>query len=171
MNVLIVKLGATGDVVRTTPLLRRFTGTVTWITAAKNLPLLENLREGLRCFSWEQRERAAGAKFDLVINLEDTLEIAAYLKTIQFKQLFGAYVDSDNVLRYTDDSRRWFDLSLISVYGRQQADKLKLHNRHTYQELIFDGLGLEFRGEPYVLPKPIEAGLSGDVAISPEAGP
>ena len=35
MNVLIVKLGATGDVVRTTPLLKRFTGPVTWITAAK----------------------------------------------------------------------------------------------------------------------------------------
>jgi len=64
MNVLIVKLGATGDVVRTTPLLRRFTGTVTWITAAKNLPLLENLREGLRCFSWEQRERAAVGFFE-----------------------------------------------------------------------------------------------------------
>src|SRR5258706_2220331 len=171
MNVLIVKLGATGDVVRTTPLLRRFTGSVTWITAAKNLPLLENLQEHLRCFSWEQRERVAGTKFDLVINLEDTLEIAAFLKGVQSKQLFGAYADSDDVLRYTADSRRWFDLSLISAYGRHQADKLKLHNRQTYQELIFEGLGLEFRGEPYVLPKPIETGFSGDVAISPEAGP
>ena len=46
MNVLIIKLGATGDVVRTTPLLRRFDGEIAWITAAKNAVLLEGLRPG-----------------------------------------------------------------------------------------------------------------------------
>ena len=58
MNVLIVKLGATGDVVRTTSLLRRLSGQVTWVTAAKNSTLLQNLRENLRCYSWEQRDQA-----------------------------------------------------------------------------------------------------------------
>src|SRR6266481_3353887 len=56
MNVLIVKLGATGDVVRTTPLLRRLSGSVTWITAAKNGVLLDSLSDNLRHFSWEARE-------------------------------------------------------------------------------------------------------------------
>src|SRR5437764_15441887 len=41
MKVLIIKLGATGDVVRTTPLLRQLDGLVSWITAENNLPLLE----------------------------------------------------------------------------------------------------------------------------------
>jgi hypothetical protein len=36
MNVLIMKLGATGDVVRTTTLLHKFPNNVTWITEAKN---------------------------------------------------------------------------------------------------------------------------------------
>ena len=171
MNVLIVKLGATGDVVRTTSLLNRLTGEITWITAAKNVVLLEGLKEKPRCFAWEERDMVRDRKYDLVINLEDTLDIGQFLKTLEFKQLFGAYADSANVLRYTDDSRRWFDLSLISVHDRQKADKLKLLNRHTYQELIFDGLGFQFCGEKYVLPKPIETGLSGDVAIAPEAGP
>ena len=40
-HTLIVKLNATGDVVRTTTLLRRLPGPVTWITASGNLPLLE----------------------------------------------------------------------------------------------------------------------------------
>jgi ADP-heptose:LPS heptosyltransferase len=170
MNVLIVKLGATGDVVRTTPLLRQLNGQITWLTAPKNTVLLENLTNDLRCFSWEDRQLIPDIKYDLVINLEDTLEVGLHLKTLQSRQLFGAYVDSDNVLRYTDDSRRWFDLSLISSYGRERADELKLQNRHTYQELIFAGLGFRFIGETYLLPEPVETGLSGDVAIAAEAG-
>ena len=171
MNVLIVKLGATGDVVRTTPLLGRLDDQITWLTAAKNTVLLENLTDNLRCFSWEERQLVPDIRYDLIINLEDTLDVGLYLKTLQTTQLFGAYVNSQNNLRYTNDSRRWFDLSLIGAYGREQADKLKLKNRRTYQELVFDGLGFRFGGEPYLLPAAIETGLSGDVAIAADAGP
>jgi hypothetical protein len=171
MNVLIAKLGATGDVVRTTPVLRRLSGQITWLTAAKNVVLLQGLQENLQCISWEKRELVQNAVYDLVINLEDDLEVGLFLKTLNFKQLFGAYVDSKNVLRYTDDSRHWFDLSLISIHGREEADQLKLQNRQTYQQMIFEGLGFRFNGETYLLPEPVETGLSGDVAIAPEAGP
>src|SRR6266403_2699739 len=171
MNVLIVKLGATGDGVRTTPLLGRVDGQIAWLTAAKNTVLLENRTDNLRCFSWQERQLVPDIRYDLIINLEDTLEVGLYLKTLQATQLFGAYVDSANQLRYTDDSKRWFDLSLISAYGREQADELKLKNRCTYQELVFDGLGFRFGGEPYLLPAAIETGLSGDVAIAADAGP
>ena len=74
-------------------------------------------------------------------------------------------------MRYTESSRPWFDLSLISSHGRQKADGLKLLNRQTYQELVFTGLGLRFTGEPYLLPEPVETGLAGDVAIAAAAGP
>jgi len=171
MNVLIIKLGATGDVVRTTPLLRRLSGSVTWITAAKNAVLLDGLSDNLRHFSWEARARALDIPYDLAINLEDTLEAAMFLKTIRPAEIFGAYSDSSQQLRYTDNSRCWFDLSLISSYGRQEADRLKLLNRQTYQELIFRGLGFDFAAETYLLPQPIETGLSGDVAIAADAGP
>ncbi|SRR6266566_2466046 len=170
MNVLIIKLGATGDVVRTTPLLTRLTGQITWLTAAKNTALLQGLKENLRSFPWEERGRALDSHYDLVINLEDTLDVAQFLKTLRFKEIFGAYVDSNNSLRYTENSRCWFDLSLISSYGRHEADRLKLLNRQTYQELIFNGLGLRFATEPYVLPEGIETGLYGDVALAAEAG-
>jgi heptosyltransferase-2 len=171
MNVLIVKLGATGDVVRTTPLLSRFLEDVSWITEAKNAVLLRGLRDNLRCLTWEERDAAADTSYDLVINLEDTLEVGLYLKTLQFKQLFGAHLDRANGLCYTEDSQRWFDFSLISRFGRQKADQLKLQNRCTYQELIFEGLGFRFDGEKYLLPTPVETGLAGDVALAQEAGP
>ena len=170
MSVLIIKLGATGDVVRTTPLLRRLNGSVTWVTAAKNCALLDGLADNLRHFPWETRARALDVPYDLAINLEDSLEVAHFLKSVRSAKIFGAYADSSNRLRYTDNSKHWFDLSLISSYGRQQADRLKLLNRQTYQELVFAGLGLRFAGEPYLLPNSIETRLSGDIAIAADAG-
>lgn len=170
-KILIIKLGATGDVVRTTPLLRRLRGEVTWVTAAKNLVLLQGCVSGLRCLTWEQRQLAADNEYDLIINLEDTADVGAFVKGLRFHRVFGAHLDSTDRLGYTQDSREWFDLSLISVYGKQQADRLKLQNRRTYQDLIFRGLGYEFNGEKYLLPTPAETNLTGDVAIAPEAGP
>ena len=170
MKTLIVKVGATGDVVRTTPLLSRLKGQVTWLTASKNTVLLEGLNCDLRCFSWEERERALDTRYDLGINLEDTLDVGQFLKTLRCKEIFGAYVDSNNSLRYTENSRCWFDLSLISSYGRDEADRLKFLNRQSYQEMIFNGLGLHFAGQQYLLAEPIETGLSGDVAIAAVAG-
>src|SRR5205823_10112109 len=107
---------------------------------------------------------------DLTVNLEDSLEVGLFLKNCRSAEIFGAYADSSKCLRYTDNSKSWFDLSLISSHGRQEADRLKLLNRQTYQELIFMALGLRFAGDPYLLPDPIETGLSGDVAVAADAG-
>jgi hypothetical protein len=145
-------------------------GHVTWLTAAPNIVLLEDLTDNLRCFSWEERGRALDSQYDLAINLEDTLDVAEFLKTVACRKIFGAYANSDNMLVYTENSKDWFDLSLISFHGRQRADRLKLLNRRTYQDMIFSGLGLRFTGETYLLPKPVETGLSGDVAIAADAG-
>src|SRR6187399_289799 len=173
MEILIVKLGATGDVVRTTPLLRRFEGHVTWVTASKNMVLLENL-EGLPVtldvINWESRASLKGRKFDLLIHLEDDLETASIQEIVQCGRKFGAYSNENGQMLYTSDASEWFDLSLISVHGIKQADELKVRNRRTYQELVFKGLGLNFSGEEYVLPPTRQSDLKADVAIAPEAG-
>jgi len=171
MKTLIVKLGATGDVVRTTPLILRLSGEITWLTAEKNKMLLEGVNSSIRCFSWDQREQILGRKYDLIVNLEDTAEVASFVQTVSWAHLRGAYLDPRGCLGYTDDFRDWFDLSIISRHGRQKADELKFRNRKTYQELVFKGLGLDFEGEPYLLPEPIETNLAGDVAIAADAGP
>jgi heptosyltransferase II len=170
MNILIIKLNATGDVVRTTPLLRRLQGRFTWITAQNNLALLDNLSPNLRSLSWDDRDVARDEKYDLAINLEDELNCSAFLKEVRYEQLFGAYLSAKGELTYTEDSRSWFDLSLISVWGKRKADQLKLVNRRTYQEMIFAGLGLTFEGDAYVLPEGRATDLAGDVALAPVAG-
>jgi heptosyltransferase-2 len=169
-NVLILKLGATGDVVRTTPLLRRFKGEVSWVTAEKNLPLLQGLSRAVRAMSWENRRAIADRRYDLVINLEDDNETSAFLGELDFERTYGAYLTAEGDLTYTEDSRPWFDLSLISRFGRAEADRLKFRNRETYQALIFRGLGFTFVGEEYLLPEATVSDLRGDVAISPVAG-
>jgi heptosyltransferase II len=172
INILIIKLGATGDVVRTTPLLRKLHANITWLTAAKNTELLEDLLPTLRCTSWDDRLSALDVTYDAIVNLEDTNDAAEFVRAAsKTATVIGAYLDSAKELRYTDDCKEWFDLSLISSYGRRKADRLKLLNRRTYQEMIFKAFGLTFAGERYLLPKPIDTGLSGDVAISRAAGP
>jgi ADP-heptose:LPS heptosyltransferase len=171
METLIIKLNATGDVVRTTPLLRRLRGQVTWITDQRNRELLDGLSSNILCLDWDSRSQAQHSRYDVLINLEDDAASGAFAATVPHDRLFGAYLTAEGRVAYTDDARRWFDMSLISVYGRDTADRLKFINRSTYQELIFEGLGFRFEGERYLLPKPVKTDLCGDVAIAPVAGP
>jgi heptosyltransferase II len=171
MKVLIIKLNATGDVVRTTTLLRIFDGETTWITDKRNVELLEGLGPALRCLEWERRALACDTHYDLVVNLEDEVETAAFADGVPHSQRFGAHLNGSGSVVYTADSRRWFDMSIVSVLGRERADELKLRNRCTYQEIIFEGLGRRFSGERYLLPTSASSELVGDVAIAPVAGP
>ncbi len=170
MNVLIIKLNATGDVVRTTPLLRCLTGDVTWITARNNLALLKGLPSSLRPFTWEDRQSALDRTYDLVISLEDEASVGAFLQQVDYKQIFGAYLDESEKMTYTSDAREWFDLSLISRFGKLEADQRKLRNRSTYQGMIFRGLGFRFEDHKYFLPSAPMTDLTGDVAIASIAG-
>lgn len=170
MSVLILKLNATGDVVRTTTLLRRFVEPVTWITAPGNLTLLPESGNDLRCLGWDERHQVLDKGYDLVINLEDDLDVAHFAGETRHSRLFGAYTEDGRTVRYTDDAHAWFDMSLVSVYGRSRADELKLQNRRSYQDLIFEGLGYRFDGERYILPPATPTDLSGDVAMAPVAG-
>jgi heptosyltransferase-2 len=170
VETLILKLNAAGDVVRTTTLLHLLDGSVTWITAAANLSLLQGIAPRLRCLSWESRTQAADRRYDLVVSLEDEPETARFLRSLEARRIFGAYLEGER-MQYTDDARGWFDLSLISRFGRDAADALKLRNRRSYQDLLFEGLGARFAEQPYLLPAPAESPLTGDVAIAPMAGP
>lgn len=171
MKTLIIKLGATGDVLRTTTLLNILSGEIDWITGDENLTILNNNPEIVNCVPWSRAYTLKGSCYDLVINLEDSLEVARFLSQIKYKELFGAYIGEFEKLTYTENSKEWFDLSLISNFGKDKADEFKLNNRRSYQEMIFNSLGYPFQGEKYFLPQPVETDLVGDIAIGGTAGP
>ena len=169
MSTLLIKRNATGDVVRTTTVLHELmAANVTWITDTPNNELLSH--PAVRCVEWGDRGQALDRDYHLVVNLEDEIETAGFAKQTRHRRIFGAYLDDQGRVTYSEDSRGWFDLSLISTFGRRRADELKFLNRRSYQDLLFEGLGLRFVGQRYVLPAPALTPLSGDVAIAPVAG-
>jgi heptosyltransferase II len=170
MTTLIIKLGAAGDVIRTTTLLQLLSDEVHWLIHDRNAPLLAGAPLA-EVIPWTRRHVLAGRHYDLVVNLEDSAPAGKALALCRYGELFGTYLDRDGQPAYTDSAREWFDLSLISRFGKTRADELKLENRRTYQEMIFSGLGWTFSGQRYFLPAPTPTTpLIGDVALAPRAG-
>ncbi len=149
---LIIKTGATGDVIRTTVLLHIIKGEVYWLTALYNASLLpsEVNRIVYTGLSNPLPEEVFSSDFDLVINLEEDPEIAKLATRLRKRKLVGVFWE-DGQIKYTPDSANWFDMSLISVHGKQLADELKRKNRSTHQEILFNMLGKEFKGEKYLI--------------------
>jgi ADP-heptose:LPS heptosyltransferase len=171
MKILIIKFGAAGDVIRVTTLLHLFpNASIDWVVSDNNSILLGGLPNINRVILLSKIYETQLNEYDLVINLEDNLEAGNIIRRIKYQDLFGSYIDNNEKLTYTENSRGWFDLSLISKYGLKEANKLKFQNQRSFQEIVFEGLGKKFNGEEYLLPESPYSKLYGDVAIAPKAG-
>lgn len=170
-KLLIIKTGAAGDVLRTTPLLRSFREwEIHWLTASENRDLLDGAT--LDKVMVQPAEVGTDSSYDLVISLEDDADLLrAVFSRIRATRVFGSHPADNDGLTYSADANEWFDMSLISRFGRKRADELKLKNRDSYQSIIFRGLGLRFSGERYIMPEHLpHTGLKGDIAVAPKAG-
>lgn len=173
-KILIIKIGATGDVVRTTVLLHLYKNDeITWITAKHNIPILPfkqpNLKQVVAIDDVEQ-SGLLNEDFDFVISLDDDLKCASLASKIKTKKLFGAYANADKVV-YTADANEWFDMGLSSRFGKQRADELKWENKHSFQEILYRMLGAEFKGEPYLIREDVYSqGKPNVIGIEDRAG-
>lgn len=152
-KVLIVKLGAAGDVIRTTVLLHLFPNCeIHWLTNWVNAPLLRGIKRINEVYFWGQDEDIRSNDYDRIINLEDSIVVAKFLHSLPPIRFYhGAFPISGD--RYTEDMAGWFNMSLISRFSPIKADELKLLNRKTYQDYLFYAFGREFKGEKYFLPE------------------
>ena len=151
-NTLIIKLGALGDVVRTTPVLRALEGPVTWATSERAAPLLRGIPQIARVVT--DLPSLQDETFDLVLSLDEEREACLLATRHQNRgaELIGAYMSARGAPAYTISSAGWFDMGLISKFGKAEADRRKLRNRRSYQEILFGMLGRKFGGEEYLLP-------------------
>ena len=147
-KILIVKLGALGDVLRTTSLLRplrtRYPGCrVTWLTSRAARPLLTGNPLVGRVLTSSSQVRSSGP-FDLVLSLEEDRRAAAAAREACRGTFVGIYPEG-NKLKYTDSSAVYYRMSLLNRGrggGLRSADGFKKRNRHTYAELWLKALGL-----------------------------
>jgi heptosyltransferase-2 len=152
MKVLIVKIGAAGDVLRTTSLLPGLQAKypkarIDWLTETANRDiLLGNPHLGTVFCIDDLRESFRTRPYDLVINLDEEPDVCYLATQLKPKKLIGTYVDNGRVT-YTQDAAPRFDMSRISHRGMTKADELKRKNRRTYQQMTYDILDLEYNNQ------------------------
>jgi len=151
-RLLIVKLDAMGDVLRTTamlpPLAKQYPGArIDWITRPESLPLLANnpFIHSAIGYGTDALVRLQTTTYDHVINL-DSNQLSASLASMARGTHWHGFVlnESGNVVGTNAAAHRWL---LMGV-----NDTVKRANRtETYQQFMLDILGLDREGHRYVL--------------------
>lgn len=159
-RILVIKLGAMGDVIRTTPLLpglrSAFPGChITWLTLPNILPLLQNTGyiDRLLVYDWRNCAALAGERFDMAICLDKEPDVAAFMNTVLATAKYGFALGSlGQIIPAGPSSEYLFHLGV--------SDELKFRiNEKSYPELIFECVGIPYCRQEYVLPD-----LSAEVA-------
>lgn len=166
--ILVIKTGALGDVLRTTSILpglaERYAAPVVWLTARGALDLVRlhplvaevvGVDPGSEAELEELGARLQQRRFSLVISLDDERGLCALAARLSCERLSGAHLDRRGERAYTADVAPWFDMGLLSVHGKREADRRKVENRRSHPEIYAAMLGIRM-GEPE-LPLPPEA--------------
>lgn len=155
MNILIIKLGAIGDVIRTTSVLSGLKSkykdcNIDWATKKESFDVLKNNQLINKIYLINSNLKLANKKYDLVINLDDDFEACRLATKVYSKKIVGAFLQN-NKKAYTADSALWFDMGLLSRFGKKKADELKARNKKTYQEIMYKILGLNYNKQEPIL--------------------
>ena len=156
-ELLLVKLCALGDVIRTTCLLAPLRAKhgpcrVTWVTAPEAVDLLKGL--GIEKVLPVGPKTSAYLKdrgFDVVLNLDEDKAACEAASLPKAARLIGGYLDAAGKPAYTPDSADYFDMGLLNRGADgtlSKANALKQANRKTYQQLWAEVLGLDLAGYP-----------------------
>lgn len=145
-KILIIKLGAAGDVIRTTPILRKIKedfpqSEIFWLTYfPKFIPsLVDNILDfNLKNVLWLQSQ-----EFDYLFNLDKDKEACSLTNMIKAKIKKG-FVLKDGKCSPVDDLA-------IHKWKTGIWDDVSQKNKKSYQEEIFELCGFAFNKEEYIL--------------------
>lgn len=142
-NLLIIKRGALGDVVRTSffakALFNKYSNSnflprIYWLTSKQAMPLLRF--NPYVSVATDEPNELLDIKFEEVFSLDDERETLSILRDLMYETIVGAYLTEDGAVRYCDRSAIWFDMGLISKFGKSHADLLKKTNTKTHSEIF-----------------------------------
>ena len=148
-RILIIKLGAIGDVIRTTPLLSRLKADdphaeITWVTHTPEiLPSIVD-----RPFRLDLRSTLAltADRFDLLFNLDKDVEACSLASLVQASRKRGFILSHGRAAPIDDGAAAKWETGLF--------DDVSLKNRKSYQEEAFEICGYRFQREEYLLDPP-----------------
>ena len=154
MKILVIKLGAIGDVIRTTSILPGLKAKyknckIDWLTKKESFDVLKNNRMINSTYLIE-KNNLKNKEYDLVICLDDGYEACESSSKINSKKIIGSYL-VNNKKTYTKNSSLWFNMGLISKFGKEKADALKAKNKKTYQSIMYKILGLNYKKQEPIL--------------------
>jgi heptosyltransferase-2 len=148
-RILVIKLEAAGEVLRSTPVLKRIRelypdSEITLVTKYAQL-VNRSLADRFLPFTFESCLTLMGERFDLVYSLDKShaaCSLAKQLKTGKVKGFtmsdLGRIIPADG-----DASTKWL---------RGVDDDLMMQNRTHYIEELFEICGLSWNGQEYILP-------------------
>jgi len=149
-KILIIKLGAIGDVIRTTPLLRKLKeiypgAQIHWLTQSPQI-LPAQWIDAVYSFRPEHIEILKQIDFDILYNLDKDHEACALCNRIRSEEKHGF------ILKYgtchpanAAAENKW----LTGLF-----DDLNQKNQKSYPQEIFEICGFDFQGEEYILDLP-----------------
>ncbi|MEW6334975.1 MAG: glycosyltransferase family 9 protein [Thermodesulfobacteriota bacterium] len=150
-RILIVKLDAVGDVLRTTCLLPGLRQThpdaeIVWITRARAADLFLNNRFVDEVWTVENDAwaRLGVERFDLVINPDADKFTAALAATASCHRRLGMTLDERGCVQPANpEALEWLQMGAF--------DDLKKRNRKTYQQIIYEMCRMTYARQPIVL--------------------
>lgn len=145
-SILIIKLGAAGDVIRTTPLLERigkeFPGAhVTWMTEYPQF--VPKVVDEVMSFNLENVQTLLGKQFDLLINLDKDAHACSLSLRIAAKKKVGFLLEKGLISPADENARHKWLTGLFDTLNRA--------NRKSYMVEMFEICGFEYRGEEYCI--------------------
>ena len=144
-RILIVKLGALGDVIRTTPLLERFKKEypgvhVTWLTLSPAI-LPKDQIDVIYTWDFTSVFTIENSSFDIAVNLDKDPEACMLLAKVDAPIKYGYTWANNHIAPATEKANH----KLLTGF----FDELSKNNTKSYLEEIFEICHFDFRKEDY----------------------
>ncbi len=145
-KILIIKLGAIGDVIRTTTLIPKIkkeypTAQIWWVTYSP--AIVPSVVDKVFKYDAETVTILEQTEFDVLINLDKDIQACALANKVNAKEIHGFKLENGMPAPANERAVHKFNTGLF--------DDLNKANRKTYPEEIFEICGWEFSGEDYLL--------------------
>jgi ADP-heptose:LPS heptosyltransferase len=146
-RILIIKLGAIGDVIRTTPLVVKYRQLypdchITWLTHTPDILPAKQINTILK-FDFASVYAVQNQIFDIAINLDKEPEACALLKDVKATEKYGYIWKNHHIDAATPNAEH----KLITGF----FDNISKGNTRHYMDEIFEICHQPFNDEPYLL--------------------